>query len=268
MTTEQKFAENLVPSVNRDELTHSRAPVRLQKILAHAGVASRRASEELIKSGRVKVNDKTVTKLGTKAIPELDVIKIDEKEVFLPQKLIVVFNKPRKVITSMFDPEGRVCVGDYVKDMPVRLFPVGRLDYDVSGLLLLTNDGDYANKLMHPRYAVKRKYIARVKNKLTEKKKNILQHGIQLPDGVGMAKSVTAIIPTHETKSLVGNPSDHESLLEVIVTEGRNHFVKNILELVGLPVVKLSRTELGPFTLNGIPTGSMRQVALREELCG
>ncbi|HMO17306.1 MAG TPA: pseudouridine synthase [Oligoflexia bacterium] len=254
-------------SVNRKRVNEAREPVRVQKLLASAGVASRRACEELIKQGRVKVNGALST-LGSKAIPEVDIVTVDGAAVSLPQKVVVVFNKPRGVVTTMNDPEGRPCVGDFLRSLPIRLFPVGRLDFDVSGLLVLTNDGDFANSLLHPSRGIQRKYIARVKGELTPSRVRLLKKGMHLPDGPAIASSVTLINPDKLSKLLLGDPKEGESLIEVVVSEGRNHFVKRILEAVGLPVNKLSRVEFGPFTLKGIPVGKMRQVALREELLG
>jgi 23S rRNA pseudouridine2605 synthase len=259
---------NPAPSVNRVELESTRVPIRIQKILARAGVASRRACEDLIKEGRVHVNGILTTTLGSKAIPDIDTITIDGNPISIPEKIVIVFHKPRNVITSMFDPEGRPCVGDYLKELPYRLFPVGRLDFDVSGLIILTNDGDFGNKLLHPRYGIKRTYIARVKNQLTQKKIDILKNGIQLDDGFARVSEIRVLQPDSRTDFLLGTPKSDESLLELIVTEGRNHFVKNILETINLPVRKLSRTAFGPFTLQGISSGNMRQISMREELLG
>lgn len=254
--------------VKRSELEKSRVPVRLQKLLSSAGVASRRACESLIKEGRVEVNGVQIKELGSKAIPDIDTVSVDGVPISLPQKVIIVLNKPRGVVTTMNDPEGRPCVGDYVKTLPMRVYPVGRLDFDVSGLLVLTNDGDFANRLMHPSNGFKRKYIARIKGSLNEKRINLLTKGIHLPDGLAVVTSVRAIHSNKDTRMLLGDPKPDESLIELVVVEGRTHFVKRVLEVVGTPVRKLSRIEFGPFTLQGIPSGRMRQVALREELYG
>jgi 23S rRNA pseudouridine2605 synthase len=265
---QQKQKMNPSPSVNRSELASAQDPVRLQKILADSGVGSRRACEQFIIDGRIRVNGIKVTTPGSRAIPEKDEITFDGKVISVPQKVVYVFNKPRNVITSMVDPEGRPCVGDYLRDLPYRLYPVGRLDYDVSGLIVLTNDGNYANRLMHPRYGVRRTYIARVKNTLDEKKCSILQRGIQLRDGFARVHSVKNISPDKRTKALLGDPKTNESLIEISVTEGRKHFVKNILEAVHCPVEKLSRIAFGPYTLRGIPSGTLRQISHKEELFG
>jgi 23S rRNA pseudouridine2605 synthase len=259
---------NPYPSINRTELRASRQSVRLQKILADAGTGSRRACEKLIAEGRVRVNGVVVNTPGSKAVPDTDNITVDGRPVEIPQKKVFVFNKPRNVVTTMFDPEGRKCVGDYLRDIPYRLYPVGRLDYDVSGLLILTNDGDYANRLMHPRYGIVRTYHARVKNILTEKSIKLLCKGIHLKDGFARASSVRTLIPATSDIKLLGNPRDNESLVEIKVSEGRKHFVKNILEAVNCPVVKLSRVAYGPYTLKGIKTGTLRQIAHKEELFG
>ncbi len=255
-------------SGERSEHEPARDLVRLQKILASAGIGSRRACEQYILDGRVRVNGVCVKTPGAKAIPEVDEITLDGKRISLPQKIVFIFNKPRNVITSMIDPEGRKCVGDFIKDLPYRLYPVGRLDYDVSGLLVLTNDGAYANRLMHPRYGIKRTYIARVKNQVTDKKIKLLLHGIQLDDGFAKAHSFRLLTPNKSTKALLGDPKETESLIEISVTEGRKHFVKKILEAVHCPVIKLSRTAFGPYTLKDIPSGGLRKISHREEHSG
>lgn len=253
---------------SREELSALREPIRLQKILATAGVGSRRACEKVITEGRVRVNGTIVDSLGSKAVPDTDEITIDGRKISLPQKLIYIFNKPRNVITTMNDPQNRPCVGDYLKDLPFRLYPVGRLDFDVSGLLIMTNDGDYANRLMHPKYGVKRTYIARVENEVTEKKLSLLIKGLHLKDGFAKAHSARVMTPGKNTKVLVGDPKENESLIELTVTEGRKHFVKNILGAIHCPVVKLSRTAFGPYTLKGIVPGQLRQISHREEFLG
>jgi 23S rRNA pseudouridine2605 synthase len=255
-------------SLNRSELDKDKLSVRLQKLLSEAGIASRRACEELITQGRVRVNGVVIDKLGSKAIPEVDQVTVDGVPIRLPQKVLYLFHKPRGVITSMFDPEGRVCVGNYAENLARRVFPVGRLDYNVSGLLLLTNDGDFAQKISHPQYGTKRKYLARVKGVLTQQRARLLQHGVTLEDGFGRLDSVSEISSSVYSENLIGTLKNEESLLEVVVEEGRNHFVKNILESVGLPVNKLSRIEFGPFRLGNIKSGQMRQIALKQELLG
>lgn len=255
-------------SINRSEIVTARVPIRLQKLLSEAGVASRRACEDLILRGRVRVNGVVIDKLGSKAIPEVDQVAIDGVPIRLPQKVLYLFHKPRGVITSMFDPEGRKCVGDYANNLARRVFPVGRLDYNVSGLLLLTNDGMFAEKLSHPRFGVKRKYLARVKGDLTGQRIRLLERGLNFEDGFGRLVSVKEIEESKYSVDLVGSIKEPESLLEVVATEGRNHFVKNILDAVGLPVNKLSRIEFGPFRLGNIKSGQIREIALKEELLG
>jgi 23S rRNA pseudouridine2605 synthase/16S rRNA pseudouridine516 synthase len=240
-----------------------RTPVRLQKLLAEAGVASRRACEALIESGRVEVNGKIVTKLGTHADPITDKIRVDGVRLSLQDKAVYIFNKPKKVISSMSDPEGRPCIGDYVKNFHLRLFPVGRLDYDVCGLILLTNDGELSQKLLHPKYEVKRRYIARVKGLIVEKKVSLLLRGISLPDGYAKASEVKVLSRDDgRFVKYVGPLKDDESLVSLSVKEGRNHFVKRILEAVGHPVRGLMRDEFGPYTLGNLRAGDIRQVGI------
>ena len=213
-------------------------------------------------------NGQVVTELGSKAYPEFDSISVDGIPIKIPQRVIYIFNKPRSVVCTMEDPFERRSVKDYVKDLPVRVFPVGRLDYDVSGLLLLTNDGDYANELLHPRYAVERVYWARVKGEPTEKTLHQLQRGVLLEDGLAKAKRVRPLQANLSTTHLLGEIKAGESLLELIATEGRKHFVKRILETVGHPVEALSRVQFGPYALGNLQPGRIKQVALREEICG
>ncbi len=255
-------------SINRTEIETTRVPVRLQKLLAEAGVASRRACEELITNGRVRVNGVLINKLGSKAIPEIDDVTIDGVSIRLPQKVLYLFHKPRGIITSMSDPEGRACVGDYASNLAKRVFPVGRLDFNVSGLLLLTNDGMFAQKLSHPQFGIKRKYLARVKGELTAQRARLLEKGLSFDDGFGKLTSVKEVKESKVSVELLGTLKGPESLLEVVATEGRNHFVKNILDAVGLPVNKLSRIEFGPFRLGNIKSGQIREIALKEELLG
>lgn len=240
--------------------------IRLQKILSSAGVGSRRACEEFISEGRVYVNGVCIKEPGTKANPETDKITFDGKKISFSEKLIYAFNKPRKVISSMNDPEGRKCIGDFLKDSSVRLFPVGRLDYDVSGLIIITNDGEFANKLLHPKYEIPRTYIARVKYQLTEKKVELLTKGIKLDDGYAKVSKIKIIKDSTQTKALLGLKKERETLIELSVLEGRKHFVKKILEAVQCPVVKLSRVSFGPYNIKGIPSGAFRQINPKDDL--
>lgn len=263
---------------NKTNTQSETAGVRLQKILADAGIASRRAAEELILGGSVKVNGATVVKLGTRAFPDKDKITVNGKPIWTPKKVLYVFHKPRGVITSMSDPEGRVCVGDYVKNLAFRVYPVGRLDFNVSGLLLLTNDGELAQKISHPNFGIKRKYLARVKGELTKNRAKVLTKGIAIKPSpndkysknkeaaFGKVVSVEQIPESKYTKDLVGEIKEPEILLEVVVAEGRNHFVKNILNTVGLPVTKLSRLEFGPYKLESLKSGCIRQMPIKKEI--
>src|SRR5690606_31986313 len=156
---------------------------RLQKVLAHAGVGSRRKCEELILAGRVRVNGAVVTKLGTKVNPESDAIEIDGRPILHEKKAYYMFHKPKGVITSLHDPAGRQTVKDYLKGVRERVYPVGRLDYDSEGLLILTNDGELANRLMHPKYGVPKTYLATVRGVPDGGKLERLARGIRLEDG-------------------------------------------------------------------------------------
>ncbi len=252
-----------------EKLADDNTPIRLQKLLAEAGVASRRACEALIQGGRVEVNGSIVTKLGTHATPFVDKVRVDGVNIFIQEKVVYLFNKPKLVISSMKDPEGRPCVGDYVSDFKVRVFPVGRLDYDVSGLIVLTNDGSLSQSLLHPKYEVKRKYVARLRGQLTEKKIELLLRGISLPDGLARASSIK-ILDSKDKRYIkhVGQLKEGETLVSLEVKEGRNHFVKRIFEAVGAPVKGLMREEFGPYALGSIKPGEIRRVGFSGGLLG
>lgn len=216
-------------------------PQRLQKLLAAAGIASRRASEELIAQGRVTVNG-DVAELGRKALPTDD-IRVDGERVNAdPDLVYVLLNKPRGVITTADDPEGRPTVVEMV-DLPVRLFPVGRLDLDTEGLLLLTNDGDLAHKLMHPSYEVPRIYVALVPAPVKPEQLSSLRDGVQLDDGVAQVSEVS-VLEEERGKALV----------QLTIREGRKREVRRMLAAVGLPVDRLARVAYA-----GVELGELRQ---------
>lgn len=226
---------------------------RLQKVLAHAGVASRRKSEELIASGRVKVNGQRVTQLGVKVDPQADQIEVDGKPIQLESKKTFLFYKPKFVITSMVDPQGRKVVTDYLQKIEERVYPVGRLDYDTEGLLLLTNDGTLAHQLMHPRYQIEKEYIATVKGKPCKRKIERLRSGIRLEDGW------TAPAKVERLRS-----SDGRTKLKIIIHEGRNRQVRRMCQAIGHPVLELTRTRIAFLTLAGLKTGDYRELSAQE----
>lgn len=230
-------------------------PQRLQKVLAHAGVASRRASEQLILAGRVKVNGQVVTTLGTKVIPGVDQIEVDGKPITARENLAYcLLYKPRKVVTTVYDPQGRTTVLDLIGDAPVRLFPVGRLDYDSDGLLLLTNDGDLAFRLMHPSQKVWKTYVVRVRGVPSEAKLRRLQQGITLEDGPTAPCKVRLLkVVTDRT-----NPRNQVAWVEIRIYEGRNRQVRRMFAAIGHEVIGLTRTRLGPLRLEGLQPGQYR----------
>jgi 23S rRNA pseudouridine2605 synthase len=222
--------------------------VRLQKVLAQAGVASRRAAEELIAQGRVSVDGKVVNEFGRRVDPDNVVIHVDGVRVVVRGDLVYfALNKPRGVHSTMSDDRGRPCVGDYVRDRRERLFHVGRLDADTEGLLLLTNDGDLAHRLMHPSFVVLKTYLAEVNGPIARDVGKQLRAGIDLEDGPVQVDSFR-IVDSHAGKALV----------EVVLHEGRNHIVRRLLAEVGHPVRKLVRTQIADVRLGNQRPGSLR----------
>jgi 23S rRNA pseudouridine2605 synthase len=225
---------------------------RLQKVLAEAGIASRRKCEEIITAGRVQVNGETVTALGVKVDPDKDEIVVDGRAISLEKKVYLLLNKPKGVITSTFDPAGRKVVSDFLPGIKERVYPVGRLDYDTEGLLLLTNDGEFANLLTHPKYHIPRTYHATVKGTphgtLLEK----LQNGIQLEDGM----TAPAEVDYYDI-----NPETNETVVKITIYEGRNRQVRRMFEAISFPVIKLRRVQFGPITLAGVPRGKYRHLS-------
>ncbi|CAM4225738.1 pseudouridine synthase [Paenibacillus tarimensis] len=228
---------------------------RLQKILAQAGVASRRKCEELILSGKVEVNGEIVTTLGVKADPAADEIKVNGRKIRSETKLYLMLHKPKGVITSASDPEGRKVVGDFLPGIKERVYPVGRLDYDTEGLLLLTNDGEFANLLTHPSHHVPKTYHATVKGvphgSLLEK----LEKGIELEDGM----TAPAEIEYQDV-----DPDSKRSTIRITIHEGRNRQVRRMFEAIGHPVILLKRVKFGDLTLQGLPRGKYRHLTPRE----
>ena len=227
--------------------------IRLQKVLAEAGLASRRAAEELIAEGRVEVNG-DIAVLGRRVDPERDVIRVDGARVPTARRhRYILLNKPKGVVTTLDDPEGRRTVAEFLPKGP-RLFHVGRLDADTTGLLLLTNDGDLANRLTHPRYEVSKTYVASVSGQVTPAVCKRLLDGVQLEDGVLKPDSVKLM-----------DASVRGSLLRITLHEGRNRAVRRLLDAVGHPVVDLSRVALGPLQLGNLRIGQTRDLT-RDEL--
>ncbi|WP_408608309.1 pseudouridine synthase [Corynebacterium renale] len=225
---------------------------RLQKVLAQAGVASRRHAEVLIDAGRVEVNGKKVTRQGMKVHPEVDIIRVDGVRINTDKDAeYFILNKPRGVLSTMSDDMGRPCVGDLISEKTVagkRLFHVGRLDADTEGLLLLTNDGELANRLTHPRYEVTKTYLATVLGEADRALVRLLtKDGVELDDGPAKADYVQ-VIDTHEGQSLV----------RVELHEGRKHIVRRMLKAAGFPVQRLVRTKIHTVQLGEQKPGSLR----------
>lgn len=228
---------------------------RLQKVMANAGVASRRASEKLIQEGRVMVNGVVVTELGTKVESD-DSISVDGKLLKKDEKKVYyLLYKPRGVISAAKDNKGREVVTDYLKDVPERLYPVGRLDYDTSGLLILTNDGDFANQMMHPRYKVDKTYVAKVEGLITPDSIKKLRNGVVI-DGKPTSRARAKIISRDAKKNT--------SIVSLTIHEGRYHQVKKMFDAVGHKVQKLSRTTYGTLTLDGLTSGEYREFSHNE----
>lgn len=226
---------------------------RVQKILAQMGIASRRKAEELIIEGRVTVNGKIAT-LGMKADPARDHIKVDGRLLVRPEpKIYLVFNKPAGVVTSLSDPEGRPTIKDFLKGIKYRVFPVGRLDYDSEGLLLITNDGDFAHCILHPSKKMPKTYVVKVKGIADEGEMEKLRKGVRLEDGL-----------TAPAKAKKIRQSESNSWIEITIHEGRKRQVRRMLEKVGYPVIKLRRIAIGGLKLGDLKPGEMRRLTLEE----
>lgn len=223
---------------------------RLQKVMAHAGVASRRASEKLIKEGRVKVNGQTVTEMGVNVKPS-DTIEVDNIPITQEQKLYFLLNKPRGVISSAEDPKGRKTVVDFFSSIDQRVYPVGRLDYDTTGVILVTNDGELTNKLTHPTYGVEKTYVAKVTGLIDKKAVSRLERGVTI-DGYKTRPAQARIIDV--------NAASNTSLIELTIHEGKNHQVKKMMKTVGFPVEKLNRHQYAFLTAEGLQSGEWREL--------
>lgn len=230
--------------------------IRLQKILAHAGIASRRAAERLIAEGRVSVNGETVRELGTKADPTRDDIRVDRRRIRSAERLrYILLNKPRGYVTTRADPQRRPTVMDLLVGVREYVYPVGRLDYETEGLLLLTNDGDLAAGLTHPRHGVERTYEARVAGMPDDRAIEKLRTGIPL-DGRRTRPANVVLLNAGRT--------DREGVLKMTIQEGRNRQVRRMCEAVGHPVQRLKRTRVGPITDRRLKPGEWRELSAEE----
>lgn len=228
--------------------------IRLQKVIADSGLASRRKAEEFIVQGRVTVNGQVVCELGTKVNPAKDHVKVDGRHLKpVPPQTFVMLNKPKNIVSTMSDPSGRSTIADLLPGVHVRVFPVGRLDFDSEGLMLLTNDGDLAQLLLHPRHHVPKAYLIKVKGMLAPEHIDALEKGVMLDDG----RTGPAVVKK------VGKATEN-SWLEITIFEGRKHQVKRMLDAVNHPVLKLKRVKFGPLALGDLPTGHYRYLTDRE----
>ncbi|HLU23775.1 pseudouridine synthase [Lederbergia graminis] len=227
---------------------------RLQKVIAQAGITSRRKAEEMIKEGKVKVNGKVVKELGTK-VSSSDKIEVNEIPISREDKKYFLFYKPRGVISAVSDDKGRKVVTDYFPHVSERIYPIGRLDYDTSGLIILSNDGEFTNLLAHPRYGIQKLYIAKVKGIPTKESLRRLEKGIKLEDGMTAPAKV-------KLKSI--DKSKGSAIIEIVITEGRNRQVRRMMEAIGHPVLKLKREQYGFLHLRGLNAGEFRELTPHE----
>lgn len=228
---------------------------RLQKVMSQAGIASRRESEKIIQSGRVTVNDKVVTELGTKVMPGNDRIMVDGKRIAAQKFVYILLNKPKAVLTTLNDPQDRKTVASLVNDIEQRIYPVGRLDYNTEGLLLLTNDGALTHTLIHPSKKINKTYIAKVTGQPLQEKIDLLRIGIELEDG----KTAPAIIDFVEYE-----PEKDLTSLKVTIHEGKNRQIRRMFEAIGSDVKQLKRIKFAFLTLDGVKRGGYRHLLASE----
>jgi 23S rRNA pseudouridine2605 synthase len=243
------------PAPDQDVDVHVPGGVRLQKVLASAGLGSRRKAEELIAEGHVEVDGVLVTELGVRIDPATAVVHVDGMRIQLDQsKITLALNKPLGVVSTMSDPEGRPTVADLVQNRPERLFHVGRLDTDSEGLLLLTNDGELANRLAHPRYEIAKTYLVTVGGgEVYPRVGRQLLHGVELDDG-----------PARLDAFRVVDAIPGQTMVEVVLHEGRNRVVRRMFDAVGHPVTRLVRTRIGPIALGDLRAGRTRVLGRAE----
>ena len=238
----------------RDSLTDVPGGVRLQKVLAAAGVGSRRHCEELIGAGRVEVDGEVVRRFGARVDPKHQVIRVDGRRIPASEDLVyLALNKPAGVLTSMSDSRGRKTMTDLLGDTAERLFHVGRLDYDTEGLMLLMNDGELAHRLTHPRFGVPKTYLAEVPGPVARGLGRQLISGIELDDGIASAD-----------KFRVVEQAGGRAMVEITLHEGRKHIVRRMLATAGHPVSRLVRTQVGPVSLGSLRPGTTRRLTTKE----
>lgn len=227
---------------------------RLQKMLAHAGVASRRKSEQLILEGKVSVNGKVIKELGVKVSPT-DTVEVEGVKLEKEQKVYHLLYKPKGVISAVTDDRGRKTVADLFPHIQERLFPVGRLDYETSGLLIMTNDGDFSYMVTHPKFKIDKTYVARLKGIPSKEQLRPLERGIVLEDG--------KTAPAH-VKLLSAETKANKSIVEITIHEGKNRQVRRMFDAIGFPVQKLKRERFAFLTLHGLNAGDSRELSAHE----
>ena len=238
----------------RDKREHGRQAQRLNRILSLAGITSRRKADDLIKSDRVMVNGHVVRKPGVRAIWGSDRICVDGQEIPKPsERLYLILNKPFGYVSSLSDPQGRPVVTELLRDIPQRVYPVGRLDFDTLGLLLFTNDGEWAHRMTHPRYRVPRTYKVTVTGAITDESLSLLQKGIPLEDGFIYRSKVTLV-----------SRNENQSVLRMTITQGKSRQVRRMLDAVGYSVVHLMRIGFGKITLGDLKVGEYRYLETKE----
>ena len=229
--------------------------IRLNKIIADAGIASRRAADQLILEGRVSVDGQVVLELGNKFDPEISDIKVDGESLNVNKsKTYLAFHKPAGVISTMSDPEGRSNLGDYFKDRKDRLYHVGRLDKDSEGLILLTNDGELAHRATHPSYGLEKRYLVEIEGEFNKQLSDQLLQGVRLEDGLARAVKVV------HTRAV----SKNHHWVEITIHEGRYHIIRRLIESLGLKVLRLIRLEFGPIALGEMKPGRHRVLNSQE----
>jgi 23S rRNA pseudouridine2605 synthase len=229
--------------------------IRLNKIIADAGIASRRAADQLILEGRVSVNGQVVLELGNKFDPEISDIKVDGESLNINKsKTYLAFHKPLGVISTMSDPEGRSNLGDYFKDRKDRLYHVGRLDKDSEGLILLTNDGELAHRATHPSYSLEKRYLVEIEGEFNKQLSDQLLQGVRLEDGLARAVKVV------HARAV----SKNHHWVEITIHEGRYHIIRRLIESLGLKVLRLIRLEFGPIALGEMKPGRHRVLNSQE----
>lgn len=227
---------------------------RLQKVIAQSGITSRRKAEDLIQAGKVKVNNEIVTKLGTK-VTKKDLVEVNGVPLQKKEPVYYMLYKPREVISSVSDDKNRKIVTDYITDLDERIFPIGRLDYHTSGLLLLTNDGDFAHLLMHPKHEIEKVYVAKIKGIPSTAELSQIRKGVKTDQDILKATRYE-ILSTDKKKNTM--------IIEIRLREGRNRHIRRMMEEIGYPVTKLTREKYGLLTLKGLQSGEYRTLTPHE----